>query len=156
MLTRYWCYEEGHQIFYGTTSWSVHRSEAALWEFGIPPSAFWTHVNLVKKMQTWGDKGASRLRPTEFPALRRLIVHFKSSTRQYEFIRECAVSKMPALESSDPEIFTWIMTCADHRSFIEPSFEAQRTFTIYIEVVTCGDPNVNICLTNSMASNRPL
>ena len=155
MLTRHRCYEQGHSNIYGTTSWLVHGQEASLWEFGIPPSAFWYYVNLVKEMQIRGDDGASQPRPAESPALRRLIVHLRSSTRQYKLFRGGVVLKIPVLVSSDQEISTWIMTCADYRSFIEPSFEAQRNFTISIEVVFRVDPNLDICSTNRMVSNRP-
>jgi hypothetical protein len=56
LLTCHGCYDEGHSIFYGITSWMVHAPEVALWEFGQPRSAFWSHVRLVKEIQIWGDK----------------------------------------------------------------------------------------------------
>jgi hypothetical protein len=62
----------------------VHGPEVALWEFDLPRSAFWSHVSLVKEMRIWGDEGASRLRPAEFSALRRLLIHLETSNPGYE------------------------------------------------------------------------
>lgn len=125
LLTCHRCYYEGYPIFYGLTSQLVHSPEAALWEFGSPRSAFWGHVSLVKEMHILEDGGAGRLRPAEFPALWRLVIHPKSSSPGYEFLHNGAASNIPTIEASDEEIIAWVRTNADYEFFVKVCFETE-------------------------------
>jgi hypothetical protein len=135
LLSCHRCYDEGHSIFYGMTSWMVHGPEVALWEFGPPRSAFWSRVGLVKEMHIWGDEGAGRLRPAEFPALQRLLIHLDTSNPRYERDNGGAASPIPTSQSTDEDILTWIRTSADYKSFVKPVFDKQRKFIVSIVIM---------------------
>ena len=54
--------------------------------------------SLVKEMHIWGDEGAGRLRPTEFPVLRQLVIHLNPSRSSYEFLHNGAPPTFPYLK----------------------------------------------------------
>jgi hypothetical protein len=90
-------------------------------------------------MHIWEDGGAGRLRPAEFPALRRLVIHLKSSGPGYEFLHNGAASDIPTLEASDEEIIAWVRANADYKFFVKAGFETERSFTIFVQLMLRKD-----------------
>ena len=69
-----------------------------------------------------------RLRLTEFPALRRLVIHLESSSLDYEFLHNGAALDIPTLEASDEEIIAWVGTSVDYKFSVETCFGIERSF----------------------------
>lgn len=90
-------------------------------------------------MHIWGDEGAGRLRPTEFPALRRLVIHLKSSSSGYDFLHNGAASDIPTFGASDKEIIAWVRTSADYKFFVKVCFKTERSFTIFVQLMLRKD-----------------
>jgi hypothetical protein len=86
-------------------------------------------------MHIWEDGGADRLQPAEFPALRRVVIHLKSSGRGYEFLHNGAASDIPTLEASDEETIASVRANADYEFFVKAGFETERSFTTFVQVM---------------------
>ena len=86
-------------------------------------------------MHIWEDGGAGRLQPTEFPALRRLVIHLKSSSPGYEFLHSVVASDIPTLEVSDEEIIAWVRMSVDYKFFVNACFGTEQSFAIFVRLI---------------------
>src|SRR5437660_7829672 len=80
-----------------------------------------------------------RLRPAEFPALQRLVIHLKSSNLGYEFLDKGAASDIPTLKASDGEIIAWVRTSLGYKFFVKACFETERSFATFVRLMLWRD-----------------